>query len=243
MTKFLMNSIIVIVGLAPTIAVAQTVQDLGLLSPVAFEAVFPEVVFGTSGPLNFQSEIVVINPTDETALLEVEVFHSSGTSAFGLLDGSLFFHNRFTDIEENRFYKELPPHSVQRFPFSDKEVKLPAGPFVGWAKLRSNQEVSGYEEITLLHLESRKSTTADFAANLVGAVSASGRALSFKCQIYAGDPVFQNAPQIGWAISTSALAVANPGSRTLTLRFELLGKTNKLELEAHSQKTFFVWEL
>ncbi len=58
MKKCLILTVIAAVTLAQATAIAQTIQDRGLPNPVAFEAVFPEIVFGTSGPLNFQTEIV-----------------------------------------------------------------------------------------------------------------------------------------------------------------------------------------
>ena len=62
------------------LAYGQTTQELGLPSPVAYEAVFPNVSFG-GGEVELRCEIVLSNPTATDAFVELRLYDSSGQEA------------------------------------------------------------------------------------------------------------------------------------------------------------------
>ncbi len=115
---------------------AESVQDRGLPGAVAFEAVFPHVVSGSLGDVQYQSDLVIINSEDQKALIELDFFFDSGQTANDLLAAGgansntsypwSAIENLYRSVENGRFYVEVAGHTVKRLEFPGRFNRGPA---------------------------------------------------------------------------------------------------------------------
>ncbi len=231
---------------------AESVQDRGLPGAVAFEAVFPHIVSGSLGDIQYQSDLVIINSEDQKALVELDFYFESGQTANDLLDDGgadwstsypwARMENLARSVENGRFYVEVAGHTVLRLEFPGRLTSLVGQEFSAWAKLRSNVMVSAFEEIRVID-ERGLQVRADVTTSIAAARQAELSVMTSKCPWHTGDPVFENAPQGGWVIGTYGISLVNPGNSPAEIEVELDAHKKTLSLAPYSKQASLLEEI
>ncbi len=104
-----------------------------LPNPIVRESVFAGLVFGRSGPVRFEADLVVSNPNDREAFVRFELLGNDGRPAPLQFDsGDPFFtRGRFT----------VPPRSVQVVTYNQRDRLETPALYQGWGRMRANLPV------------------------------------------------------------------------------------------------------
>ena len=187
-----------------TLVQAESVQDRGLPGAVAFEAVFPHIVSGSLGDVKYQSDLIIVNSQDRKAVIELDFYFNSGQTANDLLAGPSDWvvapWARMENLERSpgngRFYEEVPGHSVRRLSIPGRKSSLVGEEFSAWARLRSNVDISAYQEVRVVD-QRGKSYQAEMTPSTLAAGSADLRV---------------TADRSGPSIGTYGISLVNPRS-------------------------------
>jgi len=204
---------------------AESVQDRALPGAVAFEAVFPHIVSGALADIQYQSELIITNSEDRKAVIELDFYFNSGQTANDLLDGGI--QNLKRSPDNGRFYQEVPGHSVRRLKFPRRDSSLLDQDFSGWAKLRSNVDISAYQEIRVVD-QRGKSYQAELAPSTIAAGSAA-------LTVFAD----RRGPNVG----ASGISLVNPRSTPAQLELELAGSKTAVTLAPLEKRALMLEEI
>jgi hypothetical protein len=225
MTSFASCSFALLIACFCTLVEAESVQERGLPGAVAFEAVFPHVVSGSLGDVQYESDLIIVNSEDRKAVIELDFYFGSGQTANDLLAGGIPNLKRSPD--NGRFYDEVSGHSIRRLKFPRRDSSLLGQDFSGWAKLRSNVNISAYQEIRVVD-QRGKSYQAEVTPSTIGAGSADLT-------------VF--ADRRGPNIATSGISLVNPHSTPAELQLELVGSKKAVTLAPLEKRALMLEEI
>lgn len=211
----------------PLQLLAQSVQGLGLPSPVELEVVFPQIVFGKGPAGNIISELVIVNPSDKSARVEVDLFGRRGVPPEILYQNDPFTRNTFKGAHRGSH----GPNSIWTITYPPPNTgNLHDLGFSGWALVRSNEPVAVYQKIKVLDPDS-----GEVASELN--VTGNSRPI-----LSAEFPVNLNSGSPG---RNTGIALVNPhDSKLLTLTVQLLDfkrqvvREKKVELRYRWQESF-----
>jgi hypothetical protein len=141
------------------VAYGQTTQELGLPSPVSYEAVFPNVSFG-GNEVELRSELILANPTEEDAFVELQLFDSAG-------------HEAHEDLRPTGWVGSLLETVVRAgtattFSYPPENYQLKHGLFRGWMRARSNQSIVISHRLHSTNWTTDFQSSVDFLGNIVG---------------------------------------------------------------------------
>lgn len=203
----------------------QTTQELGLPSPVSFEAVFPDVSFG-GNEVELRSEIVLANPTEEDAFVELLLFDSSGREADQELTPSGSIGSLLETI--------VQAGTAKTFGYPPENFQLKNGFFVGWLSARSNQPIVVSHKIRSINWATDFRSSVDFLGNIVGVRVAR---------------VPHNEGNYSGEGEDTGIALVNPKGEELVLKAQQIDyigevlRTSEVRLPSHSQKVFLQHEI
>lgn len=194
-----------VVGIGTTLA--KTAQELRLSNPVAFEAVFPQVVFGSS-KFKFESEITVVNNTGEDAFVELESFDSVGRQVRIPIFDERVQGGEGTFIGDSK--QVLFARSAHTFRFPPPEQELRGQIFAGWVRLRSTQKITASHKLRLVNPDGFTSGV-DFLGNESGVRRARV-------------PI-----RVDFRIRNTGIGLVNPGTKPVTLILDLVESGRKTQ--------------
>lgn len=227
-TSLVITTLIIGTSLA---AYAQSIQEFGLPSPVAYEAVFPSVSFGGE-EVEVRCEIVLANPTREDAFVELILYDNKGQEVrLGIVSESDDPHQGHVDSLLETIVRA---GTVKTLGYPPENYRLLWGPFVGWIQVRSNQPIVVSHKLRSINWTTDFRSTVDFLGNTVGARST---------RIRHNEGVYHRDGE------DTGIALVNPGNDEIILTAQQIDRnddilrTTKVELPPRSQKVFFQHEI
>jgi hypothetical protein len=219
-----------------SICAAETIQELGLSSPVEYEAVFPQILFGIT-PIEVETEIVVVNNTQDAAFVEFQLFDPAGEPA-KVIVVSPEDHK----IRKTGGTKKVARKSVYRFSYPGTGYEVESESFVGWGILRSNRRVTAFARVKYSEVD-----VGEFQVGPHGSeVSFFGNEEAIQRVLI---PVRFSIAETGFVLDQTGISIANPWSQGMNLDLSLLDdegrytENGSFYLEPHSQRVLYAREL
>jgi len=203
----------------------QTTQELGLPSPVSFEALFPNVSFG-GNEVELRSELFLANPTEEDAFVELVLYDSSGQEGEGPLTPSGNFGPLLETI--------VRAGTAKTFGYPPENYQLKYGFFNGWLIVRSDQPIVVSHKLRSTNWTTDFRSSADFLGNTISARLA---------RVPHGEGGYSTDGE------DTGIALVNPGEEEIILVAQQIDygenilRTTKVQLPQGSQKVFFQHEI
>jgi hypothetical protein len=205
----------------------QTIQELGLPSPVAYEAVFPSVSFGGE-EVELRSEVVLANPTEEDAFVELILYDNAGQEVrLAIVSESEYPYNGRLDSFLETIVRA---GTAKTLGYPQENYRLLYGFFVGWLQVRSNQPIVVSHKLRSMNRTKGFRSTVNFLGNTVGARSA---------RIRHNEGTYHTEGE------DTGIALVNPGDDEIILTAQQIDRsddvlrTTKVQLPSRSQKVFF----
>ncbi len=218
---------------------AETLQDRKLPSPAVFEAVFPQVVFGSFGFYGrYETALVLANPENRAAQVELDFRYPDGQSAAEFFKSTEALAPSGLLEETKCFYLEVAAHGVRELALPGKDSKLLEKEFNGWVVLRSNARIFAHQVFRVIDYRNVKSE--------VG--SAAGYSATTRAQIQVGNLKWEpgdegSAKWWGWNYSQTGISVVNPFASPASIAFTLGGSRLGFELLPRTKRAFLIGEL
>ena len=230
-------ALMVLVGIP---AVGETLQDRKLPSPAVFEAVFPQVVFGSFGYYGrYETALILANPDNRPAQVELDFRYPDGQSAAELFTTTETLPPSTGPLKDNDcFYLKIPAHAARELALPGKDPQLVEKEFDGWVVLRSNAPIFAHQVFRVIDYRNVKAE--------VG--SAAGYTATTRAEIEVGNLKWEpgdegSAKWWGWNYEQTGIAVVNPFSAPSSIAFTLQGIRKGFELAPHTKRSFLIGEL